>query len=335
MKNSDNDNSELDADFGSVLTAARESKNYTVDDICQQLKIPVQSITALENNDLDALPGPAFTQGYLRTYAKFLEIPEDSVLELYNRAAPQEGNARLKPRSNLPGEASSQSPLVKFVTILLIIAGLITVIFGSYQYYQKKAGVMETELESKQSSFTGSSLDYPASYNDSQKRDTESMASEPAVTAFESSETEILLASGEDTVQLESGQTKDLSDNAIDTAVEDINTEQPDAVEAATATDEDQPQPADSPQDVLEIYAIQGAWLQVKDASNKRLFYNMVPVRGSRKLVGQAPFRVTLGNASTTRVTINELEVDLSEVIRAKNTAVFSVSTEDQNVILR
>lgn len=322
MKNSDNDNPEIDADFGSVLAAARESKNYSVEDVCQQLKIPVHSITAIENNDLDALPGPAFTQGYIRTYAKFLEISEDSVLELYNRAAPREDIKKLKPRSNLPGEASSQSPLVKFVTLLLVIAGIVTVVYGSYQYYQKKADVMETELESKERSYTGSSLDFPASRIDDSEQDAETMASE---TSDAQAEPEI-------DVEL-------TEDSSMDTSAADEEViEQAFAAETgvAVATDEEERMTEDSiQQDVLEIYAIQGSWVEVKDARNKRLFYNMIPVRGSKKLLGKAPFRVTMGNASTTSVTINQLEVDLTDVIRKKNTAVFSVSSDDQNVILR
>ncbi len=161
MKNSDSEVINKNTDFGSVLEVARKLQNYSIEDISEQLKIPAKTITAIETNDINALPPPTFTQGYIRTYAKFLEIPEENVLNIYSQAVPHDRPANLKPRSNLPGEASIQSLLMKTVTLLLIAAGITAVIYGSFQYYQKKAGVMETELESKERSFTGNSLDSP------------------------------------------------------------------------------------------------------------------------------------------------------------------------------
>ena len=159
--NSNDDPKDKDIDFGSLLAEARKAKNYTIDEISEYLKIPARTITALETNDKEALPAPTFAQGYIRTYAKFLEISEEKVLDIYNRAVPHDDVSDLKPRSNLPGEASSQSPLIKTITISLIIAGIAAVGFGSYQYYQEKAGILESELDAKQQSFTGNSLDSP------------------------------------------------------------------------------------------------------------------------------------------------------------------------------
>ncbi len=150
-------------DFGSLLAEARKANNYTIEEVSEHLKINAGIITALETNDKEALPAATFTQGYIRAYAKFLEISEDTVLDIYKHAVPHDDVSDLKPRSNLPGEASSQSPLIKATTILLIIAGIAAIGFGSFQYYQEKAGVMESELDTKEDSFTGNSLDSPGS----------------------------------------------------------------------------------------------------------------------------------------------------------------------------
>ncbi len=85
--------------------------------------------------------------------------------------------------------------------------------------------------------------------------------------------------------------------------------------------------------DVLKIYAEQGSWMQVHDASNKRLLYNMIPEGGGKVLQGQAPFRISLGNAKTTKLVINDLAIDMSEYILKNNTASFTVSTEGQKVV--
>ena len=306
MSNSDNEQLTVNTDFGTVLSEARKAQNFTVDDISKHLKIPEHTIAAIEANDLDALPAPTFTQGYIRAYAKFLEISEDLVLEMYNAAVPHENSTDLKPRSNLPGEASSQSPLVKLVTILLILAGITAVVYGSFQYYQEKADVMEDELEAKAPSFTGSSLDSPTELHKTEEpEDTDSLDISTATdeAADDSASLALTGTSVEDEADVEA------------------NAEEVETVEAVPVTD------------TLEIFADEGSWMEVRDASRTRLFYNMVPVNGSKVLTGEAPFRISLGNARTTRLVVNGVEIDISEYIRPNNTATVAVSTDGQNII--
>ena len=96
MSKSDSELIEAKVDFGSILAAARQTKNYSVDDVSEHLKIPHQVIAAIESNNMEALPPVIFTQGYIRAYAKFLEIPEENVLAVYSRAMPQEAAANLR-----------------------------------------------------------------------------------------------------------------------------------------------------------------------------------------------------------------------------------------------
>jgi cytoskeleton protein RodZ len=185
------------------------------------------------------------------------------------------------------------------VTAFLIVAGIATVIYGGFQYYQEKASVMENELESKERSFTGNSLDSPGlnPVNIEQKT----------------------RLTDEEEVVAES----DISDSAKRLVVEP----EPEAeVSQQMAKNEHR-------QDSIEFFAEKGSWMEVRDANNRRLFYNMVPEGGTKVLQGQAPFRVSLGNAKTTRVVINDLEVDMTDYIRPNNTAKFKVSSEEQNVI--
>ena len=308
----DLETTEKDSDFGKELAAARKAKNYTVEEISEQIKIPVHTINIIEASDLDKLPAPTFAKGYIRAYAKFLEIPEDSVVEKYTLAVPREEEVALRPRSNLPGEASSQSPLVKSITMLLLLAGISAVIFGGFKYYQEKAGVMEGELETRAESYTGSSLDSPTS-NRLDIKQNAGLADDSELLVEQSDPYEDISAAGV-------GQeiTVDEGDpgSEIDAVTEEVVIEQP------------------RENDVIEIFAEKGSWMEVRDANKSRLFYNMVPVGGTKVIVGKAPFSVTIGNAKTTRVIINDLEVDMTDHIRPNNTAVFNVSTNGQDIII-
>ncbi|MCK5395425.1 MAG: helix-turn-helix domain-containing protein [Gammaproteobacteria bacterium] len=305
MSNSD-DAVVADGDFGSALAEARKAQNYTVEDIYKHLKIPVQIVSAIEASNLDALPGSTYTQGYIRAYAKFLEISDEDILDLYNRAVPDGQITELKPRSSLRNEAS-QSPLIKMVTVPLLVVGVITVIYGIVQYYQEKAEDMENEYEAKEQSFTGNSLDSPG-INTLDIKQNASLTDDGDLIVEDSSSTEF--AAEQSVIDIGS---------EIETDIKPENT-----VKAADN---------DPRQDILEINAEKGSWMEVRDANDARLFYNMVPKGGTRTLLGQAPFSISLGNAKTTRLVINDLEIDMTEHIRSNNTAKFKVSSEEQNVI--
>jgi len=349
MKNSDSEITNINTDFGSVLEVARKSQNYSIDDICEQLKMPVSTIVAIETNDITALPPPTFTQGYIRTYARFLEIPEENVLAIYNQAVPHDLAAKLKPRSKLSAEASSQSPLMKIMTLLLIAAGIAAVIYGSVQYYQKKADVMETELESKEPSYTGNSLDSPAGnrlnirQNARLTENDELIVQQPdpsekveitdlpeideSVAITETPETTASVADELRTEKTET--TAEVTDNVLSPVSDQSVSDEPVSGEPVS----DKSQEVAPGVDVLKIYAEQGSWMQVRDANKKRLLYNMVAKGSGKVLQGQAPFYISLGNAKTTKLVINDLVIDMSEYIRENNTASFTVSTEGQQLV--
>ncbi|NOQ90217.1 MAG: DUF4115 domain-containing protein, partial [Gammaproteobacteria bacterium] len=273
MNNSGGDVEQKNTDFGSVLTEARKAKNLTLEDIYQHLKIPLHVLREIEANDLDALPSPAYTQGYIRAYAKFLEISEENVLQIYNLAVPHELASRLSRRSYLPDQASSQSPLVKIITVVLVLAGIAVAIVGSYQYYQEKAGVMESKLESRPQRFTGNSLDSPGEQSIDIKANSRL-----------TNEEELIVKKPE---SFESKPVEGVTGIAGQTEAVMIIEE----VDAGAAVNEN---------DIIEIHAEKGSWMQVRDASKSRLLYNMVPVGGTKVLEGRAPFSISMGNARST-----------------------------------
>lgn len=324
-----------DIDFGKDLAEARKAKNFTVEEISNHIKIPVNTIVVLESSDLAKLPAPTFAKGYLRAYAKFLEISEDSILEKYSLAVPQEEEHALKPRSNLPDEANSQSPLVKSITMLLIVAGVAAVIFGGFKYYQEKAGVMEGELDTRGQSFTGNSLDSPGGDRLSITQDAR-LSDDDELIVGQSDPFEKTSKTIEDPMSTAEVSGTDSVDVSATGAGVDTETEV-DAEDAATedAATEDVVSEPVTGNDVIEFFAEDGSWMEVRDANKARLFYNMVPVGGSKVIIGKAPFSVTMGNAKTTKVVINDLEVDMSGHIRRNNTAVFSISTNGQDIIIQ
>ena len=67
---------------GSTLAAARMEKEWTVQQVADQLKLSTKQIVALEEDKFDDLPKLVIVRGFVRTYAKLLKIDADTLVAL-------------------------------------------------------------------------------------------------------------------------------------------------------------------------------------------------------------------------------------------------------------
>jgi len=90
--------------FGRALAAAREARGLSRSDVAAQLRLHVRQIEAIEAENLAALPEAPFVRGYLRNYAKLVDLPAEPLLSLLN--------SKLRPSDPLhAGPAAAVSPL--------------------------------------------------------------------------------------------------------------------------------------------------------------------------------------------------------------------------------
>ena len=74
--------------LGAVLRNEREKKGLTLDQVGSITKLRVKVVEALENETWGDLPPPVFVRGFIRTYAKVLDLDGTELLHLYERVAP-------------------------------------------------------------------------------------------------------------------------------------------------------------------------------------------------------------------------------------------------------
>jgi cytoskeleton protein RodZ len=72
--------------IGELLRRARRERGLTLEGASEATKIRARYLRALEAEDWDAMPAPAYARGFLRTYATYLGLDADSVVESYRRA---------------------------------------------------------------------------------------------------------------------------------------------------------------------------------------------------------------------------------------------------------
>lgn len=107
---------------GALLRQRRTERQLSVEDVAQALRLAPKQLRAIEQDDYDHLPGPTYVRGYLRSYAQFLGLSADTVLEFYNRQPAAAKAIDLAKNAPAP-QMNSDHHVIKITT--LIVAGLV------------------------------------------------------------------------------------------------------------------------------------------------------------------------------------------------------------------
>lgn len=80
--------------FGEILREKREKMGFAVGDMVGRLRISVKQLRAIENETVENLPEPVYVRGFIRAYAKALELDPQPLIDDYNeRFAPADAPA--------------------------------------------------------------------------------------------------------------------------------------------------------------------------------------------------------------------------------------------------
>jgi len=75
---------------GQFLRQTREAQEKTIDEVAKATRMSRQVVSALEEDRFSVLPAAVYVKGHLRTYARFLGLNEDDVVQMYLRFTQQQ-----------------------------------------------------------------------------------------------------------------------------------------------------------------------------------------------------------------------------------------------------
>ena len=110
--------------LGSLLRTSREERDIDLDAVVKATKVRRHYLEALENEEWEKLPSPVFVKGFLRSYAEFLGLDTETVVEDYQKAAPRE---RYQPHA-LQTIITQSTMWRRIITISFLVLALIGVI---------------------------------------------------------------------------------------------------------------------------------------------------------------------------------------------------------------
>lgn len=126
---------------GAILRRGREARGLGVDDVAAALKLTPRQIRAIEAEDFASLNGKTFARGFVRNYARVLELDPAPLLAVLDQRL-GEGDVRLLPPSNARGEmpvADAPRGLGRSLAVLavVVLAGVVTLL--AYERYTSPA----------------------------------------------------------------------------------------------------------------------------------------------------------------------------------------------------
>ena len=126
--------------LGQYLRNARENRNIDIRDAAQQTRISVNYLKALEEEDFSKLPGPVFVKGFLKSYARFLDLDDAETLKRFAEAtcapapaaapaSPVHRESEQKEACPAPPSPRRKIPIEPFVWAGIICVALLVFLF--------------------------------------------------------------------------------------------------------------------------------------------------------------------------------------------------------------
>jgi cytoskeleton protein RodZ len=299
--------------FGSRLRAVREARGLDLETCGHALRLPVRVLRQLENNEHDSLDYQVYIGGYIRKYARYLDIDD---------AEAEAAVARLKP-SQPPlvatgGVSHSRYLLDRYATaatyvVLTLVIAVPTVWLGmrgtlthdmSHLAPLDAAPVAQQDAPPPAPDSTGSTAKAPASNTAALAQatvPTPAMAASVARTA----EQQPLLASMVPVPNLDG----------------DASVTPPAGNTAAAAT-------VGSGSHSVTLSLPNSSWVEVIGKDGSRLEYGLLPAGTAKTYRSDQPLEVRIGNATGAQVSVDGQPVVLDPYRRA-NVAHFRVDIQD------
>ncbi|MEW6661172.1 MAG: helix-turn-helix domain-containing protein [Bacillota bacterium] len=121
------------AGVGEQLRQARLKQGIDLKEAESATKIRLRYLEALENEEFNVLPGRVYVIGFLRTYAKFLNIDSDKLIEALKSAYPDKGAAAEpspRPMISVPKPRKNFARRLIWFLLLVVLASVAIIAFN-------------------------------------------------------------------------------------------------------------------------------------------------------------------------------------------------------------
>ncbi|MDR2876404.1 MAG: DUF4115 domain-containing protein [Methylobacillus sp.] len=268
---------------GRALIAAREKMGLSVAEAASRMRLTTKQVEAMESGNLADLPGATFTRGFLRNYARLLQIDAAPLLEAYrvHGAQTAPGDIRIHSENiRIKGKARARKIPTHYLAAIVVMLALLAawVVYEEFAGRKNAPPIAEPVQKTEPPNAT---TDKPAE----QTQPLELPQTMPAATATPISAP---------------------SSVAVSTSAVALQTPAP-------------PAPVNKVPGAgtVAMTAAQSTWVGVTDKDGKVILNRHLAEGESATVSGAPPLKVDIGNATGMTVTYNGKPVDVASRIRS------------------
>ena len=281
--------------LGQRLTAAREARGWSREDVAGKLRLPAQVVHLIESEQYERIGHGVYLRGYLTSYARLVDVPAIAVEQVLRQHAST-------PELVASGRVSHSRYLIDRYSgsaLYVVLTGMVVVPF--VMFAMNMGGDVGARL---------TPLDAPA----------------VATVAADSGDASKTAAAGD-----AAATTTDASASApasVPAAAPTSN----DSPLMASLTPFPNPRDTAAPATgQLRLTLNEASWVEIVDADGKRLEYTTLPAGTTRSYASDKPLDVRLGNTSGARLEVNGEVQDISAYSRG-NVAHFKLFAAGKTV---
>ncbi|MFQ1845930.1 cytoskeleton protein RodZ [Aeromonas veronii] len=304
---------------GQLLRNAREQLGWTREQVASRIHLRLTLIAAIESDTYDKHTSHTFIRGYLRTYAKLVGIPEETILAAYDKLGltpPDNIDMQSFSRRSRQQANDSRLKVVTWLVILVLIA--LSVAWWWQSTARRSAGdeaLAATEMSATSSTPAEPAITPPDAINTAP---VEGATVAPAATDVTAP---AVVSEASATLAPASAAVAPTDVNADVGTVTDV------AVSGANGTESNEAvvDPATAPQ--LKMSFTADCWLDVKDANGKTLFSGLKKANDELVLEGAEPLKFIIGAPMAVKLDYKGQSFDMSRYNNGR-TARFSLPQE-------
>ena len=290
---------------GERLRRAREEKGLSQEEACKHLRLSTSYMRALEQDDYDRLPEAPFIKGYLRNYARFLGLPaEELARQFQQRVDEMRQDEREREQAALDDAPSNREWRLPDLAVLAVV---LLVAVGWWLWPRDELSAPDPAVDDGGRGGE-EAFDSPAPPEAPEPAMPETnQPSDPVRDSLQPPSERG--GDGQQGAEPPSNQSNDGSSGGEPASRPELAEQTPQNQASQT---ELAAAPGEDGIDSLTLEFSRVCWIKVVDASGATLTQGQQSAGGSVNLDGEAPFRVTLGDAAAvSAVRVNGSAVSL------------------------
>ncbi|MDP4028856.1 MAG: DUF4115 domain-containing protein [Gallionella sp.] len=314
--------------LGTTLREARERLGLSITDVVNQTKLAPRQIEALEAEDYRNLPEMAFVRGFVRSYAKILQLDEQPLLAaLPKTSAPTQPLMPDSVEAPFPDAYAPRRQNLVWLAIALLLAVLV-VAFAVWHFTAPPTKLKETQVEMPDPSPENMHPVPVQPIFEAGRMPSADAAAPPLPEAARPLVAADKPPASQDVPKIPETKAPETKTPETKTPVTKTSETKPPEVEIPEVKipeakiPEVKIQPAGTPAVLPQNAALRlvfgdESWVEIKDKDDKVLLSQVNPSGSELRMNGQSPFALVIGRAASVRLYYRGKQIDLTPHINA------------------